>query len=131
MTAFASGGQIMCGAEGCVHVRIWGELHAICPEDLGRLLFMGERVSLLRKGSAPEKVPQNVDQVSGSVRISPSGKAVIIATGSQRYMLPRDRFVAVALGEEVSCLFFEMPSDDDWRSPEAVLSPLPAGSVAP
>jgi hypothetical protein len=127
MTAFASGGQVMCGAEGQVHVRIWGELHAICPEDLGRLLFMGERVSLLRKGSAPEKVPHNVDRVSGSVRISPSGKAVIIATGSQRYMLPRDRFVAVALGEEVSCIFFEVPSGE----PGSEIIPDSRGCVVP
>ena len=129
MTAFASGGQVMCGAEGCVHVRIWGELHYVCPEDLGRLLFVGDRVPLLRKG--PGEVPHETVQVSGSVSISPSGRAVILATGSQRYMLPRDRFVAVALGEEVSCLFFEMPSDDDKESPGSVLSPLPAGCVTP
>jgi hypothetical protein len=129
MTAFASGGQVMCGADGCVHVRIWGELHYVCPEDLGRLLFVGDRVPLLRKG--PGDVPHKPARVSGSVRISPSGRAVIIASGSHRYMLPRDRFVAVALGEEVSCLFFEMPSDDEKRSPEAGLSPLSAGGVAP
>lgn len=129
MTVFASGGQVMCGTEGQVHVRIWGELHYVCPEDLGRLLFVGDRVSLLRKG--PEGVPREPVRVSGSVRLSPSGRAVIIAAGSQRYMLPRDRFIAVALGEEVSCLFFEMPSDDDKGSPEAVRSPLPAGGVAP
>jgi hypothetical protein len=76
-------------------------------------------------------VPHKPVQVSGSVRISPSGREVILATGSQRYMLPRDRFVAVALGEEISCLFFEMPSDDDKGSPGIVLSPLTAGSVAP
>jgi len=129
MTVFASGGQVVCGADGCMHVRIWGELHYVCPEDLGRLLFVGDRVPLLRKG--PGEVPHKPVQVSGSVRISPSGRAVIIATGSQHYMLPRDRFVAVALGEEVSCLFFEMPSDDDKESPGSVLSPLPAGCVTP
>ena len=129
MTAFASGGQVMCGTESQVHVRIWGELHHVCPEDLGRLLFVGDRVPLLRKG--PGIVPRETVQVSGSVRLSPSRRAVIIATGSQRYMLPRDRFVAVALGEEISCLFFEMPSDNGSESPEAVLSPLPAGGVAP
>jgi hypothetical protein len=129
MTVFASGGQVMCGAEGQVHVRIWGELHYVCPEDLGRLLFIGDRVSLLKKGAG--EVPQDSVQVSGSVHISPSGRAVIIATGSQRYMLPRDRFVAVALGEEISCIFFEVPSDDDKGSSGAVLSPLPAEGVAP
>jgi hypothetical protein len=108
MTAFASGGQVMCGAEGCMHVRIWGELHSIRPEDLGRLLFMGEQVSLIRNGPAAGEVPQ----VSGTVCLTPSGRAVIIAAGSQRYLLPRDRFLAVAFGDEVSCLFFEMPSGE-------------------
>jgi hypothetical protein len=129
MTAFASGGQVMCGAEGLVHVRIWGELHYVCREDPGRLLFVGDRVPFLRKG--PGDVPRKPVQVSGSVRITPSGRAVIIASGSQRSMLPRDRFIAVALGEEVSCLFFYMPSDNGRESPETVLSPLPAGCVAP
>ncbi len=74
MTAFA-GGQVMCGGEGRVHVHIWGEPYYICPEDLGMLLFVGERVSLFKKGPAPQEVPQ----VSGSVYLSPSGRAVIIA----------------------------------------------------
>jgi len=129
MTAFASGGQVMCGAEGQVHVRIWDELHYVCTEDLGRLLFVGDRVPLLRKG--PGDVPHKPVQVTGSVRISPSGRGVIIASGSQQYILPRDRFVAVVLGAEVSCLFFEMPSDNGRESPGTVLSPLPAGGVAP
>ncbi len=127
MTAFASGGQVMCGADGCVHVRIWGELHSISPEDLGRMLFMGERVSLIRKGSAAEEVSQPVADVSGSVCLAPSGRAVVIAAGSQRYMLPRDRFLAVALGEEISCIFFEVPSGD----PGSEIVPDPEGCVAP
>jgi hypothetical protein len=122
MTAFA-GGQIMCGGEGRVHVRIWGEPHYICPEDLGMLLFVGDRVSLFKKGSAPHEVPQ----ISGSVYLSPSGRAVIIATGRQRYMLPRDRFLAVALGEDVSCIFFEVPSDE----PEIEIISPSKGGVAP
>ena len=123
MTAFASGGQVMCGAEGGVHVRIWGELHTICPEDLGRLLFVGERVSLFTRG------PENVlnDAVSGSVALSPSGRAVIIASGSQRYMLPRDRFLAVALGEEISCIFVELPAD----TPERDLLPASQRGITP
>ena len=123
MTAFASGGQVMCGAEGGVHVRIWGELHTICPEDLGRLLFVGERVSLFSRG------PENVlkDAVSGSVALSPSGRAVIIASGSQRYMLPRDRFLAVALGEEISCIFVELPAD----IPERDLLPASQRGITP
>lgn len=122
MTAFA-GGQIMCGGEGRVHVRIWGEPHYICPEDLGMLLFVGDRVSLFKKGPAPQEVPQ----VSGSVYLSPSGRAVIIATGRQRYMLPRDRFLAVALGEDVSCIFFEVPSD----APDIEIISPSKGGVAP
>ena len=121
MTAFASGGQVMCGAEGCVHVRIWGELHTICPEDLGRLLFVGERVSLFTR----ENVPGDLYQVSGSVCLSPSGRAVIIASGSQRYMLPRDRFLAVALGEEISCIFIELPAD----TPERDILPASRGGI--
>ena len=123
MTAFASGGQVMCGAGGGVHVRIWGELHTICPEDLGRLLFVGERVSLFTRG------PENVlkDAVSGSVSLSPSGRAVIIASGSQRYMLPRDRFLAVALGEEISCIFIELPAD----MPERDHLPVSPGGITP
>jgi hypothetical protein len=127
MTAFASGGQVMCGAEGQVHVRIWGELHYVCPEDLGRLLFVGDRVPLLRKGSAPEEVPHPLAQVSGSVCLTQSGRAVIIATGSQRYMLPRDRFLAVAFGEEISCIFFEVPSGE----PGSEIIPDSKGCVVP
>ncbi len=128
MTAFASGGQVVCGADGCMHVRIWGELHALCPEDLGRLLFMGERVSLTRRGSgAGESCRDPDDQVSGSVRLSPSGRAVIIAAGSKRYMLPRDRFLAVALGEEISCIFCELPPCE----PESGILVDPEGCVAP
>ena len=123
MTAFASGGQVMCGAEGGVHVRIWGELHTICPEDLGRLLFVGERVSLFTRG--PENVVK--DAVSGSVSLSPSGRAVIIASGSQRSMLPRDRFLAVALGEEISCIFIELPADTIDRD----LLPASQGGITP
>ena len=123
MTAFASGGQVMCGAEGGVHVRIWGELHTICPEDPGRLLFVGERVSLFTRG--PENVVK--DAVSGSVSLSPSGRAVIIASGSQRSMLPRDRFLAVALGEEISCIFIELPADTLERD----LLPASQGGITP
>jgi len=122
MTAFA-GGQVMCGGEGRVHVHIWGEPHYICPEDLGMLLFVGDHVSLFKKGPAPQEVPQ----VSGSVYLSPSGRAIIIATGRQRYMLPRDRFLAVALGEDVSCIFFEVPSDETEIE---IISPS-KGGVAP
>jgi hypothetical protein len=106
MTAYAAG-QILCGDDGRVHVRIWGERYYICPEELGMLFFVGDRVPLLKKGPVPEGIPL----VSGTAYLNPSGRAVIIAIGVVRYMLPRDRFIAVALGEDVSCILFEVPSD--------------------
>jgi hypothetical protein len=123
MTAYTSGGQVMCGAEGGVHVRAGGELHTICPEDLGRLLFVGERVSLFTRGA--ENVMK--DSVSGPVSPSPCRRAVIIATGSQRSMLPRDRFPAVAPGEEISCIFVEVPS----YMPEREILPAAKGGSTP
>jgi hypothetical protein len=123
MSAFASGGQVMCGAGGGVHVHEGGELHTICPEDTGRLLFVGERVLLFTQG--PENVPRA--SLSGPVALSPYGRAVIIANGSQRYMLPRDRFPAVALGEEISCIFVELPPD----IPERDLLPASPGGITP
>jgi len=123
MTAFASGGQVMCGAEGGVHVRVGGELHTICPEDPGRLLFIGERVSLFTKRT--ENAVK--DSRSSPVSPSPSGRAVIIATGNQRSMLPRDRFLAVAPGEEISCIFVEVPAD----TPESGILPASQGGITP
>jgi hypothetical protein len=122
MTAYAAG-QIMCGSEGRVYARIWGELYYICPEDLGLLFFVGERVSLIRKGTASQQVPQ----VAGTVYLSPSGRAVIIAIDRQRYLLPRDKFLAVALGEDVSCIFFEAPGNE----PEIeTISPRKGGATS-
>jgi len=125
MTAFASGGQVICGAEGGVHVRVGGELHTICPEDPGRLLFVGERVSLFTRG--PENVLWDTVQVSSPVSPSPSGRAVIITSGNQRSMLPCDRFLAVALGEEIFCIFVEVPAD----SPESGILPASQGGITP
>ena len=123
MTAFASGGQVMCGAGGGVHVRVWVELYTICPEDPGRFLFVGERVSLFSKGL--ENTVK--DSLSGPVSPSPTGRAVIITTGSQRSMLPCDRFLAVALGEEIFCIFVEVPAD----SPESGILPASQGGITP
>jgi len=121
MTAYAAG-QILCGDDGRVHVRIWGEHYYICPEELGMLFFVGDRVPLLKKGPA-----QQTPQVSGTVYLGPSGRAVIIAVGKARYMLPRDRFLAVALGEDVSCIFFEVPGD----APEiGLISPHKGGATS-
>ena len=68
-----------------------------------------------------------VHQVSGSVYLSPSGRAVIIAIDKQRYMLPRDKFLAVALGEEFSCHFFEVPADETEIEP---ISPQKEGATS-
>ena len=125
MTAFASGGQVMCMAGGRMDVRIRGELPPIRPEDPGRLLFVGDRVSLCTQG--PEKVPRDAARVSGPVCLSPSKSAVIISTRSQRSMLPRDRFPAVAFGEEISCIFVEVPSD----TPDGDILPAAKGGIAP
>ena len=108
-----------------MHVRIRGELPTISPEAPGRLLFVGDRVSLCTQG--PEEVPEDAAQVSGPVCPSPSKSAVIISTGSQRSMLPRDRFPAVAPGEEISCIFVEVPSD----TPDGNILPASTGGIAP
>ena len=122
MTAFAAG-QIMCGDEGCVHIRIWGDLHYICPEELGMLFFVGDHVPILRK---PKLVPE-APFVSGSAYLSPSGRAVIIAMNKQRYMVPRDKFLAVAFGEDVACIFFEVPG----TAPEIeIISPRKGGATS-
>jgi hypothetical protein len=123
MSAFASGGQAMCGAGGGVHVHAWGELHTLCPEDTGRLLFVGEQVSLFTKG--PENAVK--DARSGPVSPSPSERAVTIAGGSQRSMLPRDRFPAVAPLEEISCIFVEVPPG----TPEREIQPVSTGGITP
>jgi hypothetical protein len=118
-----SAGIVMTGSDGYVHVRIWGESHFIFPEDLGMLLFVGDTVPLLQK---------NLDlsgtlHTSGKVFLNPSGRAVIISVGKVRYMLPRDRFIAVALGEDVSCILFEVPSD--VPEPE-VITPHKGGAAS-
>jgi hypothetical protein len=65
-------------------------------------------VSLFTRG--PENIPRDSLQVYDPVSLSPSGRAVIIATGSQHSMLPRDRFLAVAPMDEMSCIFVEVPA---------------------
>ena len=104
----SAAGQILCGSEGRVHVRIRGEMHYIIPEELGYLFFVGAWVPLMKRPASPHESPT----VVGNVCISATGRAVIIAVGNQRYMLPRDRFLAVALGEDVSCIFFEVPEEE-------------------
>ena len=119
MTRF-SAGIVLTGSDGYVHVRIWDKSYFISPEDMGMLLFVGETVPLLQKNPDPVDSPV----ASGSVALNPSGRAVIMAVGNIRYMLPRDRFIAVALGEDVSCILFEVPGD--VPEPE-IISPKKGG----
>ena len=114
MSSF-SAGIVLTGSDGYVHVRIWDKSYFICPEDMGMLLFGGETVPLLHKNPDPSGTPVT----SGSVALNPPGRAVILSIGTIRYMLPRDRFIAVALGEDVSCILFEVPGD--VPEPEIIL----------
>jgi hypothetical protein len=115
MTQYAAG-SITSGKDGCLYIRIWGEPHYIYPEELGRLIFMGDCVPLLRHQPTSTDPPQ----VSGTVHMNMSGRGIVIEIGNTHYQLPRDRFLAVALGEEISCIFFEVP---DGRNEPAVISP--------
>jgi hypothetical protein len=106
MSAQASG-QILFADEGRMHIRIWDGQYYICSKDLGILFFIGGDIPVLKKENGTDTTPM----VSGNAYLAPSGQAVIIAIGSLRYMIPRERFLAVAFGEEVSCIFSEMPVD--------------------
>ena len=105
MTSYAAG-LVLCRDEGRVHIRIRGERYYLYPEDLGTLFFVSDRVPLLKKGMA-----RQVHRESGLVYLSRSGRAEIIAIDKKRYLLPRDRFLAAAFGEEISCCLFEGPKD--------------------
>ncbi|MFA6362886.1 hypothetical protein [Methanoregula sp.] len=115
-------GHILYGEDSRVHISIWEERYQICPEDLGMLFFVGDRVPLLKKGPALQ-----VYQISGQVCLAPSGQAVIIAIDTQRYMVPRNKFLAVALGEEASCDFFELPGDEPAIE---IISPHKEGALS-
>ncbi|MDD4483500.1 MAG: hypothetical protein PHD55_03910 [Methanoregula sp.] len=118
-----SAGIVLTGSDGYVHIRIWDKSYFIRPEDMGMLLFVGETIPLLQKNPDPSGNPV----ASGLVSLNPSGRAVIISVGSVRYMLPRDRFIAVALGEDVSCILFEVPGD--VPEPE-ILTPHKGGAAS-
>ena len=100
-------GHALYGDDGRVHICIMEGRFHVCPEDLGTLFFVGDEVPLVKEGPIPQ-----VYQLSGTVGFGPSGQAVIIALGSQRYMAPRNRFLAVALGSESSCDLFELPGEN-------------------
>jgi len=117
-----SAGIVLTGSDGYVHIRIWDKSYFIRLEDMGMLLFVGRTVSLFKKNPDPSGIPFT----SGSASLNPSGRAVIVSIGSVRYMLPRDRFIAVALGEDVSCILFEVPGD----VPEPEILAPPKGGAA-
>ncbi|MDO9326255.1 MAG: hypothetical protein Q7T80_14990 [Methanoregula sp.] len=117
-----SAGQIMGGSDGCVHVKIYGAPHYICPEELGMLFFVGDSVPLLKNFPSVSETPQ----LSGRVHLNASGRSVIIEIGAARFMVPRDRFLAVAFGEDISCLIFEIPSD---KNEIEIISPRKGGKA--
>lgn len=115
-----SAGQIMGGDMGCVHVRIYGAPHYIRTEELGMLFFVGETVPLLKNWPSENET----HQVSGKVHLNPSGRSVIIEIDTSRFMVPRDRFLAVAFGEDFSGIVFEIPSD---KNKIEIISPHKGG----
>jgi len=114
-------GHIMYGDGGRVHICIREGWYQITPEDLGTLFFVGEPVLLMKKGPAPQ-----VFQIAGTVYLSPSGQAIIIAIERRRYIVPRDRLLAVALGNEPSCDFYEVP---DENTDVGIISPHKEGAT--
>jgi len=112
----------MGGSDGCLHVRIYGAPHYICPEELGMLFFVGDSVPLLKNYPSAGSTPQ----LSGRVRLNASGRSVIIEIGAARFMVPRDRFLAVAFGEDFSCIIFEIPSEKNGIE---IISPHKGGTA--
>lgn len=102
-----SAGEIRAGGDGCVHVLLRGQVYSLCPNDMGVLFFGG--------GAAPVRIPPGQGEPNvkarGIARLSPSGRSVTIELGGERYMVPRDRFLAVAFGEDIASLVFSIPSD--------------------
>jgi len=86
----------------------------------GCSFFVGDTVPLLKKFPSVYETPT----VSGQVRLNPSGRSVIIEVGAGRFMVPRDRFLAVAFGEDISSIIFEIPSD---RTEIEIISPCKGG----
>jgi len=106
MTAL-SAGEIRAGGDGCVHILLKGQVYSLCPDDMGVLFFGG--------GAAPVRILPGQGGPSlkarGHARLNPSGRSVTIELGTERFMVPRDRFLAVAFGEDIASLVFTVPSD--------------------
>jgi len=102
-----SAGEIRAGGDGCVHILLKGQLLALCPGDMG-VLFFGGGMAPVRALTGPGDPGQ---KPRGMARLTPSGRAVAIELGSEQFMVPRDRFLAVAFGEDIASLVFSVPSD--------------------
>jgi hypothetical protein len=119
----SSDGSILAGADGSVQIRIWTEHYAICPEDLGQLFFVGEAVTILHPSSPIAGIPQ----AAGTAALNASGRAVILTIGTKRYLVPSDRFLAVALGEEIMYRIYETGPDEMEIE---ILSPRKGGAAS-
>jgi len=102
-----SAGEIRAGGDGCVHLLIGKQILAVNPDDMG-VLFFGGGAAPVRARAGPGEPGE---KPRGMVRLTPSGRAVTIELGSERFMVPRDRFLAVAFGEDIASLVFTVPSD--------------------
>lgn len=102
-----SAGEIRAGGDGFVHILIGKQVLTLSPADMGVLFFGGGAapVRALAGPGEPGEKPR------GMARLTPSGRAVTLELGSGRYMVPRDRFLAVAFGEDIASLVFTVPLD--------------------
>jgi hypothetical protein len=100
-------GAVMSGSEGRMHLRIWTERYYICAEDLGSVLFLNEAVPLFRLDTASMETKKS----AGVARLNRSGRSILFELGNRCYRVPRDRFMDITLGEEISWPVDEIISD--------------------
>ena len=100
-------GAIMGGSEGRMNVRIWTDRYYICAEDLGAVLFLNETVPLFRLDTASQETKKS----SGAARLNRSGRSILFEIGDRCYRVPRDRFMDITLGEEITWPVDEIISD--------------------
>lgn len=107
MRAVAAG-QILCGSEGRVYA---GARENSLPSALRNLASSTFPASASRSSGAVQRLSRS-RSLAGPSLFRSSGRAVIIAIDRQRYLLPRDTFLAFALGEDLSCSFFKSPENE-------------------
>ena len=122
MTPCAAG-QLLCGSDGGVHIHSWDDRYYISPGNLGLLFFVGGPVPVLKIDNATT----GISRVAGNASLSLSGRAVILEIDRQRYMVPRDKFLAIAFGEVISAIFYEAPED---RSETEIIYPRQGGATS-